>query len=509
MAIPSQYLALFKEWYAEDGLRDQINNERLLYDLAKKNPRKMGGKYLVEPVIVGRNTSPTNPAFGGVLPAAANRRYVDLLIDVVPNAAGVTLQDDAIKRAQDGDKGAFVSLTKAEVDGAVEDIKNFSDTQLWTGGSVKGLLNEHKASGATAGAFVGGGAGNGNTTTWEYSGTIAPFSGVVAANTNTWVRVDLIRLDNQKDNGLGFPGSPNGYTVSSVANGMVTLGAGTTKFGIFVSDVSSYNTTGQISLTIVSDGAGTSFTTAVVQTGRAIALACSATQLQDAVPANFGTIVDVSRQPQGILSNLFTSTIYGVSRTSSSPVVSTDNTRMQSTALTNNTALTHSRTALDKVRIQDLMNEEFNLSGSQGKVFIVEAAQRSKYYALLTATTNFATNFGGFGGKADVGVKDDSVGKLRMKLGDDGYSFAGKPVLCSQHCPTGIWFHLDPDTWHVREVGEAGWFDFTMDSGQMFTSVIDPATGRPTLNYAAYWVEYYNLYCTGWNKNAVLCGMTL
>ena len=40
MAIPSQYLALFKEWYAEDGLRDQINNERLLYDLAKKNPRK-------------------------------------------------------------------------------------------------------------------------------------------------------------------------------------------------------------------------------------------------------------------------------------------------------------------------------------------------------------------------------------------------------------------------------------------------------------------------------------
>ena len=54
MAIPSQYLALFKEWYAEDGLRDQINNERLLYDLAKKNPRKMGGKYLVEPVIVGR-----------------------------------------------------------------------------------------------------------------------------------------------------------------------------------------------------------------------------------------------------------------------------------------------------------------------------------------------------------------------------------------------------------------------------------------------------------------------
>lgn len=502
-ATTVSYLDVLKEDFSSRGIRPQINNERLLWDLAHKTTQDFDGKTLIVPMHVRRNGSTSSVGEGGVAPAPGTQGYIRLVIDVAIIASSAQLTTQVIKRSAT-DMGAFISAMESETKGVVVDQKNQSDLLFWTGGLTKGLLNEHKATGLTANA----GGFNQVSTNFEYAGSVANFSGVVKATPATWQRVDLTRLDNLPEEGQLVPGLPFGYTTASVANGMLLLGGGgATKVEIYVSDISSFRTLGVIELTAVSDAVGASFTTAVVQAGTAIALAFSslastiAGMGDGAVPV--AALASVLLQPNGIMHNLYSSTIYTVARTSSNPInVLTDNVRMQSTAFTNATAGAHARAALDKNRIQDMFDRVNELSGEDFDMLITAPTQRSKYYALLTATTQWLPQGAVQGG--DLGIKRAKIGKILSKSSGDVMAFNGLPILATRHCPKGLWFGWKDDTWIIATLDEAGWLD---QNGSMLINVIDPTTGRPSLAYIMVWEDNYNLYCDHYSANATLCGM--
>lgn len=460
----STYAALLKRAY-KDGVAEQINQEILLYDYFDKNTHDWVGEQLFYAVHTRRAGTAANIGDGGSLPVAGNQTDKNLIVVAKTIADRVQVTTKLMKAAPSTGAGAFLGYMDGAINRLIDDVKDLADRRLFDGGPVKGLLNQHIAAAAlngSVGAFVGGGASNGGTNTWEYSGDLdaltSPFKSVVTGNTNTWVRVRLRRLD-------------------TYAEILPTPAGGSTQEAIYVSAISKPNNT--IDLTVVADGIGVKFATDAVGAGFGIGLEMHPTQLADAVPANFGTVIDVSLEQDGILTNLFSGTHKSVDRTTA-----TGEEVLQAVCFTQATTGTHARAALTGPRMQAVLDEVQNRSGKDPGLFICNALFRSKYAALLQQTVQ--TQSREKAGKGDVGF--------------GGFAFNGVEIRTSRHCAKGMIMFLSADSFEVAEYDAGGWMD---KDGSMLSRVSNTAA------YEAAYTWDWDLVSVNANRNGVLTGVLI
>ena len=516
-AVTATATAILKEYYSAGGVQEQINYESLVLNLCMEHEEKWEGSALIVPLHVSVNNSPTEVTGAGtaVAPAAGEQGYVRYVIDAAVTVASCGFEEIVVRRSGT-DRGAFERVAKEETDKLVKDVKNRINRMLISGGSIKGLLNEHKASALTAGnaTWANADAGvNVATTVWEFNGDFNRFLGVAQATSSTWLRVNIIRLDSAPPLDGALPGVALGWSRQTAANGTLVLNAGAVDadVAIFVSAINRALRT--VSLTVMQRanfvGAGSGITTVPVQAGSSIALEINATTFTDsaaaAQPAGTGltAVAAVALEQNGFLHNLYAPTIYGVARTSAAVVVAANNTVLQSTAFTNATAGAHARAALDRVRIQSVLDQIALYGDDQVDCLLANDSFRARYYAILTATTSWFLPTEGVPERGDIGVKDKKAGTKTTN-----YSFADIPMFFSKDVPPGLIFFHKKDAWRYAPLGGDGdWLNAGKD--HELYNPIDPATGRPVLAYMRTWMQPWNLYCRTPNKIGTLCGYTV
>tara|TARA_R100000808_G_scaffold5362_3_gene16407 strand:- start:3380 stop:4819 length:1440 start_codon:yes stop_codon:yes gene_type:complete len=459
---------VLKEFYL-GPVQNQLNNEVMAVEMFEKGSFDWAGKQVVIPLKIGRNTGvgyrgEADTTSSTDLPDSGRQQYDRITCTSSFLYGRFSLTGPAIASARKGGKNSFVGALDGEMEGLVEDVKNLANETFFMGGGVVGFLNQRRASLLTTGAFVGGGAANSNSMDWEYSGSYLPFASVVKATTNTWVNVDLIRLDD--------------YTVIDVTGG----GAATAK-GICVSSATSAKqAAGEIELTPVSlAAAGQGFTTATVDDGVAIAVRLSTVQLEDGVPANFGTTVSFANEPSGIFTNLADTSLFNIVRDDASG----DAKILQSTVFTQELGNGNSG-PLTLARLQNLLDEIFLMSGATPNVWIINPTMRQKYIGLLQA--NVQMNVQQPIQSGDAGFKVDGLG------------YSGIPFKVSRHCPRGMWVALKTDTWKMAELQSGGFAD---DDG----SVLSRESGKDA--WEGFYRWYYQLVCSKPNNNGILVGIEL
>lgn len=170
--------AILKDHYA-GPVRDQLNNEMMIFDLFASKKMVWTGRKVIMPVRIGRNDSGGFKADGADLPAADQNSYKDLVIHSKYLYGRMSLTGPAIEQAQ-ASQGAFLNALESELKGATETVKNVADAQLFVGNGTVGFISD-----TTAG---GGGAAIVNV---QFSGNLEaiPLNGGVAVNCK------LVRLD--------------------------------------------------------------------------------------------------------------------------------------------------------------------------------------------------------------------------------------------------------------------------------------------------------------------------
>jgi hypothetical protein len=458
------YGPLLKRVY-RDGVSAQINREVKLYDWFFKNSKDWVGNQLFYAVRTADANTATNIGDNGTFPVAGDTTDRNLVVTAQTIADRIQISTKLMKSAKKG-AGSFLNVVDDKVNQLIKEVKTLADRRMFDGNITKGLINEQKGTIANtnvAAPYVGGGAsGAAAALVWEYSGDLnaatSPFRAVVAANTNTWVRVNLRQMDTYA------------LIVPTFAGGGV---AATT--GLFVSNFNRANMT--VSLSLVSNGIGTWFTTIGVGAGFACALELHPTQLQDGLGNNFGTVVPFVLEQSGILTNLCSGTHWTVDRTSA-----TGQASLQSSIFTQVAVVPQARAALTGVRMQSVLDAVNDLTGSDPTLFIMNARMRARYQAIFVQTH----------------VVDGA--ETKVDAGSSGFSFNGVEIKTAQHIPLGMIMFLTPDSFEVAAYDDGEWME---TGGDMF---------HPVANTAAQEACYtwdWDLVCEFPNKNGILCGMTI
>lgn len=454
----ASYDAMLKEIYPDEVL-ETLNNSTKLYSQFRKGVFKFEGRRVVYPVHTARNASVKAFLAGGATNQADRQTYVDGFLDVKSVGGVFTIDRDLINRAPSKGAGAFASVMTDEMEKLKKDLCFKEDQYCVSGGTVKGYTNEHKATNASTGAFVGGGAANdGASVTFEYSGDFTPFLNVAAATTNTWVRIRAWRMD-------------------TYAEILAAGGAGTN--AIFVKAIN--QTTGTITIASVAAGAGAIFDTSVVAAGFAIAIGLHATQLTDAIPNNFGTVdPDFGTEPSGIFDYLGLPTYLTIDRTTATGTV-----LLQATCLTQAVAGGHARTAPTAARMQSIQDDINVLTDENADAIWCNPKMRQQYIALTTAVTQLQT--ARVGGASDPSVDDSML------------HFGGLKLTTALHIPRGMFIYLTLDSWATAELEKMRFAD---EGGGILHKVpgFDKLEGEV--------LHRYNHICKRPNANGLLCGIT-
>jgi hypothetical protein len=170
--------AILKDYYA-GPVRDQLNNEMMIFDLFASKKMVWTGRKVIMPVRIGRNDSGGFRADGGTLPDADHNDYKDLIIHSKYLYGRMSLTGPAIEQAQ-ASQGAFLNALESELKGATETVKNVADAQLFVGNGCVGFISDTTAGGG--GALI---------VDVEFSGNLEaiPLNGAVPKNCK------LVRLD--------------------------------------------------------------------------------------------------------------------------------------------------------------------------------------------------------------------------------------------------------------------------------------------------------------------------
>src|SRR5574343_204674 len=411
--------ALLKEVY-NDAVIETVMKETELLQHFKKKPFTFEGLRLVYPFHDARNASVRAFAGGGALPVADKQTWVNGYLDVADVAGTGQIDNDLIKRARSSGKGAFVNVLDDEMKRLMEDMKYKCDQYALFGGQVKGFCNELKATNATTGAFVGGGAsGAGASVAFEYWGDFTPFANVVLGNTNTWVRVRAYRTDTFAE---------------IVPSGGLP--------GLFVTGYSEAN--GTINLANVANAAGQTFTSVGIASGYGFALLLHDTQLQDGGAANFGTIdPNFTLEPEGVFAYLGKPTYLGVDRTTATGYVN-----LQPEVLTQSTAgAPQARAAFTATRLQKIFDNCRQKIGFEPNRIFCNPVFRSAYIAIVTATIQAQTKQNTKGVASDVGV---DAAQLLVN---------GHDLVIAHHVPKGGLLVVRMDDWKTAELEKMGFLD--------------------------------------------------
>ena len=483
---------ILKEDY-QGAVRDQLHREMRLLQLFEKGKASWSGKDFVVGLRVGKNTGigfrgesvAGSPA---TLPTAGNQRFLKILNRAKFLYGSFEVGGPDIAASSNGGSMALANSLHDEMKFLVEDVKDFADKMLFTGGKVKGLINEQKvldpaAAGAGTTAATAAGA---VSATFQYSGDHTPFASCLtgAANVATWVHVEAVGMD---DYNVATSGGAS--TVNLDAGGELYVSA-------------SDEAAGTIELTVYGP-AGTNFSTLGVADGSAIAI-----QLETA--GTIGTYWvgnaafpdnDPLLQYSGILDNLCNPAHHGIARDGASVTAAAAGSaakaadELQSTILNMSdaaaveavtgvasSAVGGARVAIDSGRMQKALDVVRNESKRRPDIWLTNPLTRHKYIASATLTQN--VNAGSAGGV--------DFGSVEQKLG-----FAGIPVEVDSNCPKSMLVGLNTGAWKLYEL-QPGDFDDT--DGKILHKI----SGED--RYEGNWKWYCQLVCEYPNQNVVICG---
>jgi len=462
---------ILKEDY-QGAVRDQLHREMRLLQLFEKGKASWSGKDFVVGLRVGKNAGIGFRGEGGALPTAGNQKFLKILNRAKFLYGSFEVGGPDIAASSNGGSMALANSLHDEMKFLVEDVKDFADKMLFTGGKVKGLINEQKATTPTGGT----GAANAVSTSFEYSGDHTPFAGCVtgAANAATWVRVEAVGMDDYKVADDIAAGTASVKLGDAVANGAE----------LYVS--ASDEAAGTIELTVLSQVTGSdALDTTGVEDGVAVAiqLASSAGSVGKYFHGNAATPDDDSAlQYSGILDNLCNPVHHSIARDDSATNGATE---LQSTVLCMTEASPCARAAISPARMQKSLDMVRNQSKRRPDIWLTNPLTRHKYIAAATLTQN--VNAGSAGGV--------DFGSVEQKLG-----FAGIPVEVDSNCPKSMVIGLNTGSWKLYEL-QPGDFDDT--DGKILHKI----SGED--RYEGNWKWYCQLVCEYPNQNVIICGYTI
>ena len=367
------------------------------------------------------------------------------------------------------DKGAIAKILDREKTFLTKDVKLGLDLDRIFGWKVKGVINEHVANAAwndtTAAATIAAPAAGSRVC--EYSGDFRPFAGVVAANSATWVRVRLVRMDTYAD------------ILPSLGGGGTQAGS-----GIYVSNFSTANMT--LTLSVISDVAGSDLATDVVTAGFAIAVMLADAPVTLAAGADaglpFGSVVSYNLQPRGVFSNLCDPIHFTADRTTA-----TGKPGLQSSVLTQAVTGLHARAAFTAERIQAVLDQILNKCGDGAEMpdtVVMNPLQRSKFTAVLVANTQYQAKGGE--GKTDIGPAFKDV------------AFLGYTPKISHNWPRGCVAFLKKSAWMQPEFKKPHFIDL---DGSWLRMVPGQAVAEATYQ------TFDNFVCAEPRGQAILTGL--
>jgi hypothetical protein len=198
----SSYQEVLKE--VEGELHSAVvDNLWFIEYFEKRSKFTEGGKYMREPVHVGRNTGVGFRGAGITLPDSGAQSFLEMQVSPAYSYGSFSFDGPLLSAAPGEGMSAFIDAADFEMDRLKIDVRDAEAQAAVTGGEYKGILNQRKDMTASTGA----GAANVGTDILEYSGDTAPFlaAGQVSGQTPaangsaTWVPVTLYRMDSYEE----------------------------------------------------------------------------------------------------------------------------------------------------------------------------------------------------------------------------------------------------------------------------------------------------------------------
>jgi hypothetical protein len=120
---------VLKEFY-EGPVREHLNNKITILQYVEKSKRKWNGRRVLFPVHLRRNHGVGARGESGTLPTAGRQEYVESKINSKFMYGRIELTGVVIA-ASEGDKGAFASALRTEVEGLRRDLRVDMNRQVW------------------------------------------------------------------------------------------------------------------------------------------------------------------------------------------------------------------------------------------------------------------------------------------------------------------------------------------------------------------------------------------
>ena len=120
---------VLKEYY-EGPVREHLNNKVPILQYVEKSKRKFSGRRVVFPIHTARNSGVGGRGETGNLPTAGKQSYAESRISAKFLYGRIQLTG-AVIAASTGDKGAFASAMRTEVEGMRRDLRVDLNRQVW------------------------------------------------------------------------------------------------------------------------------------------------------------------------------------------------------------------------------------------------------------------------------------------------------------------------------------------------------------------------------------------
>ena len=132
----SAYDIVLKDFY-EGPIRKHLNNNVTILKYVERSKRKWSGRQVLFPVHLRRNTGVGARSEQGQLPVAGRQTYVESRIRTKHMYGRITMTGAVIAASQ-GDRGAFATALRTEIDGMRTDLRNDMNRQCF-GNNLEGI----------------------------------------------------------------------------------------------------------------------------------------------------------------------------------------------------------------------------------------------------------------------------------------------------------------------------------------------------------------------------------
>ena len=144
-AILSNYDEVLKTFYLP-AIQEQLNHDTILADMIDTNETDVSGKDITIEMHYGRNKGGGAIKDGAALPDADYQKFKTATVPTKYNYQRVTFSGPTIAATRD-DKGSYARVINTEIEGAVTDMKNEINRQLW--GIGYGIIGRWNATNST------------------------------------------------------------------------------------------------------------------------------------------------------------------------------------------------------------------------------------------------------------------------------------------------------------------------------------------------------------------------